>query len=630
MVDVGEPRVEERPGGLSAVLSRWMSGDGGATAVAERVPPAPVPPPARMPGAARAWSRASGGLAEAVVAVGAAVVSVVLAGGIVVDPTDRLGRVSGVAALDLRFALLALVVLAGCLAAVRASARVWRFVTGICCAAVSGLVTGLIAGGVVVALRGTVWPLNANSGDSGQLVRWAEDLLAGRPLPASYPPMVIELIAAIADLTGQGPAAGLRAVQVVGTALFGPIAYLAWRLLLRPGWALAITLVAALPLIEPYKPYTTVVLVALVPVLVGLLRAVRRAATASWTRVLAVGGLYGVALGALFSLYSGWFVWSAPGAIVAALVLVPWRKGALRGLAMLGVAAAGLSVVAAEHLVGLLSAAGTVRDRYFYFDTFVDPGYIAMWRNDLPGDVGTWPPPGELAGVGLFSVLLVVGLGVAVAAAGRRTVVVTLCLLLAGAWVVRLWIASQMWATQSVQLYPRTTAEILFCLLALCVLAAMAVTERAAPMVRQALPGRARWSNHRSATVGGLCAALLLGLFAGSSTADRYMPANDGTVGRLAYAAQFLRQPDGTCPTYTAVPNRCVRDLAWLPHREEAGATEPDPAPAPVPPPGATTQRPAPGATTTPRPTGRATPPATTRPPVPAFPRTEPGSGQPR
>ena len=51
-------------------------------------------------------------------------------------------------------------------------------------------------------------------------------------------------------------------------------------------------------------------------------------------------------------------------------------------------------------------------------------------------------------------------------------------------------------------------------------------------------------------TVGGLCAALLLGLSIGSSVADRYQPRNDGSVGLLAYVAQKVRQPDGTCPDY--------------------------------------------------------------------------------
>lgn len=506
------------------------------------------------------WSRAGGPVAEAAAGVGAAVVSLVLAGGIVVDPLDRVGWVSGLAALDLRFVLLGLAVLAVCVATARAQPPAWRFVTRIACAAVAGLTTGLVAGGLVVALQGTAWPLNATSGDAGQLIGWAAELMVGRPHPPAYPPVVIEVIAAVADLTGGTPATALRHLQIVGTALFGPIAYLAWRQLLSPGGALAITLVAALPLVEPYKPYTTVVLVVLVPTLIALLRAVRRAGTASWTRVVATGGVYGIALGALFLLYSGWFVWSAPGALVAALVLLPWRSGVLRGLVMLLVAGAALFVVAASHVIELLTAAHTVRDRYFYFDTYVDPAYIAMWRNDFPGGVGPWPPPGELAGVGLFSALLVVGLGVAVAVAARRTAVVTLCLLLAGAWVVRLSLASQMWATQSVQLYPRTNAEILFCLLALAVVAVLTLTERAVPLVRP-LTGRARWSRYRSVTIGGLCAALLLGLFAGSATADRYMPRNDDTAGQLAYVAQLLRQPNGRCSTWTSAPDRCLREV---------------------------------------------------------------------
>jgi hypothetical protein len=72
----------------------------------------------------------------------------------------------------------------------------------------------------------------------------------------------------------------------------------------------------------------------------------------------------------------------------------------------------------------------------------------------------------------VFTVLLVVGLGVAVGVAGRRTAVLTTGALLAGAWILRLAIASQMYETQTVQLYPRTTAEILFCLLLMAVLAA--------------------------------------------------------------------------------------------------------------------------------------------------------------
>jgi hypothetical protein len=486
-------------------------------------------------------------VAEAATGVLAAVASVQLSRSIVVDPMSRVGQVSGVAGLDLRFVLLGLLVVGGCLLAGWRGGPAWAVTRRCACAAVAGLTTGLVAGGILLALRGTDWPLFANGGDSGQLLRWADSLLAGRGIPADYPPAVIHLIAWGAEWTGEPTARVLRALQVAGTALFGPAAYLAWRLLLRPGWALAVTLVAALPLLEPYKPYTTVVLVVLVPVLIGLLGTLRRVADAGWGRIVALGLGYGVALGLLFDSYSGWFVWSGPGVLGAALAVFPWRRGAARGVALLGVAGIGLVAVAAGHLFGILAAAGTVQDRFFYFDTDVDPAYIAMWRNDLPGNVGPWPPPGELAGVGVFVLLLVGGLGLGIAFGGRRTTVITLAALLAGAWLLRFWFASQAFATGAVQLYPRTSAEILYCLLLLSVFA----VRYGAGWARGRLADPDRWRiSPVAATVGGLCAALLLGLSQGSAVADRYQPRDDGSVGLLAYVAQMVRQPDGTCPDY--------------------------------------------------------------------------------
>lgn len=476
--------------------------------------------------------------AEVVTAFGAAALAVQLSRSIVVDPLDRIGQVSGLAGLDLRFVLSGLVVLAICAAASRFPDGLRRVVTRCAFAAVAGLSTGLVAGGILLALRGTDWPLFANWGDSGQLIRWADDIVAGRGVPAEYPPAALHVIAWLSELTGASTAEALRAVQVAGTAVFGPIAYLAWRLLLPAGWALAITLLAAFPLLEPYKPYTTVVLVVLVPVTVAFLSALRRAAALSWARIVSYGLGTGATLGVLFLVYSGWFVWSAPGAVVAVGVLFPWRTAALRGLALLGLAMGGLVVVALPHLIGLLTAAGDVRDRYFFFDTFVDPAYVAMWRTDLPGDVGPWPPPGELAGVGVFTLLLVLGLGAGIALAGRRTTVLTVALLLGGAWLLRFHFAAQMYETQSVQLYPRTTAEILFCLIVLSVLA-----------VRHAL-ARASWTPGHHGTLGVLAAALLLALSMGSSLTDRYLPRDDGSPALLAYVAQMVRQPDGTCPDY--------------------------------------------------------------------------------
>jgi galactan 5-O-arabinofuranosyltransferase len=60
-----------------------------------------------------------------------------------------------------------------------------------------------------------------------------------------------------------------------------------------------------------------------------------------------------------------------------------------------------------------------------------------------------------------------------------------------------------------------------------------------------------------------MAAALLLALFMGSATADRYLPRNDGSVGLLAYVAQHVRQPDGTCPDHSG-PGGCAPDPGAL------------------------------------------------------------------
>ena len=118
--------------------------------------------------------------------------SVQLSRSIVVDPLDRIGQVSGLAALDLRFVRPRPAGPRGVWGG-RPARRgaAWPVVRPLACAAVAGLATGLVGGGILLALRGTDWPLFAYWGDSGQLVRWADDLLAGRGVPADYPPVVI-------------------------------------------------------------------------------------------------------------------------------------------------------------------------------------------------------------------------------------------------------------------------------------------------------------------------------------------------------------------------------------------------------------------------------------------------------
>lgn len=478
---------------------------------------------------------------EAVTAVGFALLMVFLARSIEVSPLDRIGQVSGLAGLQLRFALLALVLLAVAVLASRWP-QLQPFAKRLVPAAIAGLASGLVAGAIVIALRGTEWGLFGPNGDAGQLATWAHTLLDNGSMPASYPPGFPNALAWYSQLTGASPEHSLKVLQILGTALFGPVVYLAWRLVLPPAWALGIGVVAALPLIDPYKPYTNVMLAVLLPVLLALLRLLRRSAERTWPRLLLAGAGFGVALGVIFLIYSGWFVWSAPGVLVAALLVFPWRRDWRRGAALIAVTAAVFFLVAQRHLLGLLRLSQSTSDRYFYFDTWAEPTYIAMWRGDLPGvDPGPWPPPGELAGVGVFTILLLAGLAAAIAVARRRTIVLALVCVFAGAWLLRFRYGSRMYADDAVQLYPRSTVELLYCLL---LLGGFAIYYAARQF------GGA-WVTSTSVRLGALAAVVLLIASAGSATGDRYLPRTDNSAGMLAFVAQFLRQPSGECAPYS-------------------------------------------------------------------------------
>ncbi|MFD0204897.1 MULTISPECIES: hypothetical protein [Saccharothrix] len=476
----------------------------------------------------------------------AAALMVLLARRIEVNPLDRIGQISGLAGLQLRYALIVLVLLILVVITARvrwaAHAPTARRLTA---AAAAGLFSGLVAGAILIALRGTSWGLFANYGDAGTLSDWAQALIDTGTMKDDYPPAWIHLTAWLSQLTDTAPDNLLKPLQIVGTALFGPVAYLAWRLLLSPMWALALGVLPAIVLIEPYKPYTTIMLVVMVPVLLALLRRLRRAGDTTWRGIVLPAIGFGLALGVIFLIYSGWFVWSAPGIVVAALVLFPWRTGWAKGLTLVAITAAVFVAVSYNHLFGLLDASGSVKDRYFYWDTWTEPTYIAMWRTDLPGNTGPWPPPGEIGGVGLFTILALIGLATAIAVARRRTIVITLTCVFAGAWLLRFHFGSQMYAADAVQLYPRSTAELLYCLLLLTGFAAYYGVRRFDTVARV----RAALSSP-SLGLGALVAAFLLLASAGSSIGDRYMPRVDNSLGILATASHLSVQPDGTCPAY--------------------------------------------------------------------------------
>jgi galactan 5-O-arabinofuranosyltransferase len=495
--------------------------------------------------------------AEAALALGAAALLAWWSRSIDVNPLVRTGQVSGLAGLQLRFASIGIVVVATVMivARVRGSAVV-PVVTRLGSAAIAGLSSGFLAGGVELALRGTNLPFfgTMRGGDFATIAKWAQSILNGHStMDPFYPPLPVYVLVWWSKLSGTIVPFSFKNLELVGAALFGPVAYLSWRLLLRPLPALAIGVVSALPLVELYKPYENLVLIALIPVLAKLLHHVHTAADRGYRHLALLGVAFGVALAACFLSYSGWFVWSAPGFGAAILIMTPWRRGPLKALTLVGVTAVVMVGICAHQIIALLRASGSVKDTYFYFDTSVDPAYIAMWRGDLPGTVGLWPPPGELGGVGVFTLVLCVGLAAALFLGLRNTIVVTAACCLAGAWLLRFYYASQMYQQRAVQLYPRTTMEILYCLLLLTLVAVLLGWERVRTSTvalvragRNAVAGKAL----PAGVIGGFCALLLVLGSAGSATVDHYLPRDDNSMGRLAWVGQSSRMPNGHCSIY--------------------------------------------------------------------------------
>ncbi|WP_156178917.1 hypothetical protein [Saccharothrix sp. ST-888] len=535
-----------------------------ATEVPDEPQLAPPDPEASAaaPGRRPRTRRLPAATAEAALALVLAVGFMLWARNIHVNPLIRVGQVSGLARLQFRAALLAIPLLAAVLwAARRAGGPRWHLVLRLGCAAVAGLGTGIVAGGIAVALRGTPWGLGGQDGDPGTLQGYAASFLRGEGLPDVYPPGFIVLLAEWAKyLRGGHVGYALKDLQLLLSAVFGPLCYLAWRTLLRPAWALAVALPAAILFLDPIRPYSHLVMVVLLPLIGCLLTELTRVTALSARAALLRGVSLGAAFGLLFLVYSGWFVWSAPGVLAAVLLLVPWRRGRAaltRAAGLLGAAAVTAAAVGSPLLLKLAAhGAGTV-DRYAYFDVYTDPAYVLGWRSDRSGwpAAWAWPPPGELAGQTTFSLLVLAGLGLALALGLRRPPVIAALSCLVSAWVLRFWFAGHMQRDQAVMLYPRTTWLILYALIALAVLAALLLSAGVrAAWLRLTADRQVRLPRFlgRRLAAGSLCGLAVFGAMAASWSANRYMPQNpqSGTMGIDAYRSHMLQRADGSCPLY--------------------------------------------------------------------------------
>ncbi len=459
-----------------------------------------------------------------------AVAFVLACSNIKVDASQRIGQVSLLAAVSVRVLLFGCLIVGTLVAAARSRGGAYfARIVPLACSALAGLSSAVVAGGIVAMLHHTAFGLGGDSGDIALLAEWARKLndhtLGNEPGLLIYPPMQFHVIAWISRAFACDPLYAAKYFQILGILLLGPCSYGAWRLLLRPPWALAVGVVCSLPLIEAYRAYPLLILMIFIPVVVKFISTLRRSFDRHWYELVRLGVVYGLGLGLMCLMYSGWLRWSAPGIVIAGLWFMPWRHRPSHGIILVGVTALVFAIVSLHYLTNVLHA-GAIQDSYMYFDTTVEPAYVAMWRNGLPGNVASWPPPGELGGVGLFTVLLIAGTGVSIWLGNKRTLVVSVSLMLAGAWFSRMWIAHHMYETKLVQLYPRTSAELLY--------GAMILTGYAVHLGVERLRPRAS----PSAVIGLAVALVVLFLSAGSATTDRYGPVNDGhDMGFLAWEA---------------------------------------------------------------------------------------------
>ncbi|HUS30305.1 MAG TPA: hypothetical protein VMZ53_17475 [Kofleriaceae bacterium] len=481
-----------------------------------------------------------------------------------VNPLDRVGQVSGLAAIQIRYLACAIPVLVAVAVSTRYRDGRWFPITSrMACAALAGLASGFVAGGILVALRGTPFCLNAGAGDSDILVMWANAYHRGDATqypPAFYPPLFPQLLRYYAEATDQPAVYALKDLQILFTATAGPVAYCAWRLILRPGWALGVGVVAAMVIIDPYKPYGAFVLVVFVPIVIRYFARLREAGAKHPYELVRTGVIYGLVLGVLCLMYSGWFRWAGAGLVIAGCVVFPWRRWK-HGAVLVAVTLVVILIVDWSYITGLLGFAQKLQqaeqasgiphpliaDEYIYFDSVAEPTFFTLWKGDLPGTTveADWPPLGELGGLGLFTIALFAGTGTALALGRRRTDIITMVSVLGAIWVQRFWTARAMFKTKLVQLWPRTTLALIYLFVLLTGFAAYFIYERKLARAGEDSPLRAP-----SSVAGALVALTLLFGSMGSSISNRYMPYSSlpRTTGWLAFLAHDAWQKVKAAP----------------------------------------------------------------------------------
>jgi hypothetical protein len=445
------------------------------------------------------------------------------------DPMDRGHQVTAVSLLTLGTLLLSSVLLVAFARPSFTDARPssWGLVTG----GLAAVASGVWATGAVLALHGTSWSFFADQGDAGRYIEWAADLGAR---PAEYPPGGLWLLRGTALLLGTSEAVALKPVTILVMALTGPLAYLAWRVISGPTFALFAGVVVAIPFWHSYLPMRRIVLFLVVPVVVaGAQLLLARRPEVGWPGVVRAAGL-GVGLGALVVVYSGWIYFIA--------------------LALLPLAAIGLHRLWKDDRPGrrarLISLAAFVTPVVLLLSPYVLPivfetdarptALVDDFEPNIQAALASVPSQ-FLGETGLGVTLVVPVLLLAVVVLGSRRSILDLVIVgaLTSAVVFRLLLLLRFGVTGNAGLFQRTTPVIGYLLLVAAVRGIAILAEA----VRTVAPPRAM-------TIGvtlafrrtALIAAALLLVINVPADVNAFMPAEEGP-GRFAQVAHTSDPP---------------------------------------------------------------------------------------
>jgi hypothetical protein len=398
-------------------------------------------------------------------------------------------------------------------------------------AGLAGTASGVWAVGAMLALHGTPWSFFADQGDAGRYIEWAADLGAR---PAEYPPGGLWLLRGVAAVLGLSEAAALKPTTILVMALTGPLAYLAWRLVSGPTFALYAGVVVAVPFWHSYLPMRRIVLFLILPVIVAGARALLAERPLPGLGNLGRTAALGAALGLLVLVYSGWTYFIAfallPLAVLGIVRLLRDEPRARRTR---------LGLLAALVVPALLLVSPYVLP--MLVDTSARPtALVDDYAPNIEAALASVPSAflGE-TGLGLTLVVPVALLAVVVLRVRRSLLDLLIVAALGSAVVFRLLLLLRFGITENAGLFQRTTPVIGYLLLVAAVrgvvLLARAGADTTVPIAKVASAGRA----FRQMA---LVAAAVLLVVNVPVDINAFMPAEDGP-GRFARVAHTTDPP---------------------------------------------------------------------------------------